>query len=92
MDMPSPGESVTLIVRLHESAAGWLVTVDSGGRGDHIPLMPTTLLIHLWQPSDASVLRGTVQLLGSQQTAVFQSSAQLVTVVQHWLAQRDEVR
>jgi hypothetical protein len=84
------GESIALVLRLHEAADGqWLLHVDGTNVAEVIPLAPATLVVQLWRSSNTKVLRGTIQLHGSQHTATIQGNMQLVELIRAWLLPKE---
>jgi hypothetical protein len=90
---PTPiGDSIALVLRLHKAADGqWLLHVDGTNVAEIIPLVPATLVVQLWRSSNTKVLRGTIQLHGSQHTATIQGNMQLVELIRAWLLPEDNV-
>lgn len=91
MEPTSVGESIALIVRLHQAADGqWCVQVEGRGTVETFPLAPATLIVQLWRASDSRVLRGTIQLHGSSHCAAVQGNGQVVELVRAWLLKESQ--
>jgi hypothetical protein len=84
---PTPiGDSIALVLRLHETADGqWLLHVEGTSMTETFRLAPATVIVQLWRSSNTKVLRGTIQLHGSQHTATVQGSTQLIELIRAWL-------
>jgi hypothetical protein len=52
---------------------------------EQLRLLPATFLVQLWQTADAELLRGTIELCGSERSAVMQSSGELIDLLQAWM-------
>lgn len=79
------GEYLTLVARLAATTDGsWRISVD-GSRTAGVPLAPATLVMRLWRNPQTGLLRGSVQLLGSDEWAPIQSNAGLERLVRSWL-------
>jgi len=93
---PTPtGDSIALVVRLREEADGrWLLHIDGTSTSEEIPLLPATLVVRLWRSINTTVLRGTIQLHGSDHIATIQGNMQLIELIRAWLlpAQSDQTR
>ena len=85
MDLSPVGETLALTLHIGSAEQGsWQIRV-GGARHSAYALAPATLVISLWCPIDAHVVRGTIQLVGSEcRQVVFQSSDQLLELLQHW--------
>ena len=84
---PTPsGDSIALVVRLREAADGrWLLHIDDASTTAEIQLQPATLVVRLWRSLNTKVLRGTIQLHGSQHVATIQGNMQLIELIRAWL-------
>jgi hypothetical protein len=79
------GDYTTLVVRLQTGADGtWYVRVD-GTDQIELPLRPVTLIIRLWQQAGTGIIRGSVRLHDSDQSAPIQSNARLEELLRAWL-------
>jgi hypothetical protein len=80
------GDYTTLVVRLEPGTDGvWYVYVDGTQQLDPLPLKPVTLVIRLWQHTGTGLVRGSIRLYGSDQSAPIQSNARLEELVRAWL-------
>jgi hypothetical protein len=80
------GDYQTLIVRLGTADGGtWHLVVDGSWPMPPIPLAPATLVMRLWRNHESGVLRGSLQLHGSEERALFHCNAALERLVQRWL-------
>jgi hypothetical protein len=80
-----------LVVRLDVDANGkWCVAIDGTHMLQAIPLVPVTLIVHVWRASDAKILRGSIELHGSRHIVVMQSNAELLDLIHAWLLSADK--
>lgn len=80
------GDTLLLVVRLHADAEGrWHIDVDGTHTYTSVPLVPATLILHVWRTGDQHLLRGNVELYGSEHSAALQSSDKLVDLLRAWL-------
>jgi hypothetical protein len=86
VDSQAAGHYIALVVRLQPSADGrWTIQVDGTSAVAALPLAPATLVVRLWHTPATGVLRGRVELQGTEAWAPIQSNAQLVALVRAWL-------
>ena len=86
MELTSSGESLAVVVQLKQDAGGqWCVYVDGTDTHQALPLAPLTLVVQVWLAGEARVMRGNIQLYGTQHAAPVQSNGQLIELVQAWL-------
>ena len=84
---PEPASGYTaLVVRVQPATDGqWYIYVDGTKRVDPILLLPLTLVVRLWRAADTGLLRGRIQLHGSDQWVPIQSNTQLEDLLRAWL-------
>lgn len=84
---PTPiGETMALVIRLRAAADGqWLLDVDGTSTLEALPLLPATFVVQLWRSNTTKVVRGTIQLHGSQHVASIQGNVQLLDLLREWL-------
>lgn len=86
MDLAPFGESSDLVVRLQADAAGqWCIEIEGANQLQPIPLAPITLVIHVWRGTNTKIFRTSVELPGSDHTALIQSNVQLLALIRAWL-------
>lgn len=80
------GEYITLVIRLQATSGdGWSVQVESDETAITLPLLPTTFVVRLWRSADTGVLRGTIQLHGTDYSAPIQSNDRIEALLRAWL-------
>ena len=80
------GETMALVIRLRASADGqWLLHIDGTSTLEALPLLPATFVVKLWRSNTTRVVRGTIQLHGSQHVASIQGNVQLLDLLREWL-------
>jgi hypothetical protein len=87
VDSESSGDYIGLIVRLQVHADGdWYVSIGGTTTMEALPLRPISLIVRLWRSRDTGILRGNVQLSGSDRWAPIQSNDQLTELLRAWLS------
>jgi hypothetical protein len=80
------GETFVLLVRLYQSSDGtWRIDMHGTHTIERLRLLPATFLVQLWRAADAELLRGTIELCGSERSAVLQGNGELIDLLQAWM-------
>lgn len=76
-----------LLVDVSKGSDGrWRIVVNDTHRERIYPLVPGGLLIRLWRAPETGILRGTVQLRGTEYEAPIHTNDRLEAMVRDWLA------
>lgn len=87
MDTEPAGEYIALVVRVQPNVDGtWYVYADGVNTAEAFPLVPITLVLRLWRSRATGVLRGGIQLHGSDSWVPIQSNTQIEELVRTWLS------
>ena len=86
MEADPAGENIALVIELRQATDGeWYIRVDGTSTIERLPLAPAILVARLWHAHTSGVLRGIIQLHGSDLSAPIQSNVQLERLVRAWL-------
>ena len=86
LDSEPDGQPILLVAELRRARGRWRIRVEQANVTAEYALRPTTVVIRLWRSADGRLLRGRLQVAGSDSWAPFQSNDELRHMLGSWLA------